>query len=277
MTVIYVDVLVIVNIYIGYFLLAATSRILAVSVHKLRLIVGCIVSGFSSLIILLEMNLLELLIVRLLLSVIICFAVYYKKNWRLLIKSIIVFYIVNFLFGGVMYLANSFVKSDTLDYRNGVCYLQINLLNLAIYTIIAYLVISMFDYLFKRRCQKSEIYQVKVCYNGREAMLTAFLDTGNKLIDVLTGLPVMVCELSALESFLPAKLFNYFHTRGADLEDVSICKGVRVIPLRVISGETSLMAFKPQEVNVGGNRRDMLIAVTDKTLSDGSYNAIIPA
>lgn len=276
MTVIYVDVLVVVNIYIGYFLLCATNKVLSISVKKLRFILGCIASGLCSLTILLDMNVVELLFVRLLCSTLICMLVYFNRNIRMLIKCIFAFYCVNFLFGGVVYLANNLLKTDVIDYKNGVCYFQISLLSLAIYTIVAYAAVSVFDYLFKRRCQKSELSQVTVEMNGREAMLTAFLDTGNKLVDVLTGLPVMVCELNALEGFLPAKLYSYLEVKGANIEEMP-CKGIRVIPLRVVSGETSLMAFKPQGVKVLDQKRDMLIAVTDKALSDGSYNAIIPA
>lgn len=276
MNVIYIDVLVIINIYVGYFLLKSTQKILSVSVTRLRMIIGCIFSGVFSIIILFEFNIVELILIKSVMASSLCFVTFYRKNLKLYLKSIIAFIVVNFVFGGIMLALQQLLTQSSFSYKNGVCYFSITTLKLSIYTIVAYIIISIFDYIIKRRTTKEDVRCVTIKFNGREIMVDALVDSGNKLVDVFTGLPVLVCELMALEKFLSPKLFYYLKTKGGTLEDdITLLKSIRIIPINIVSGESSLMAFKPDEVISGNTSCNMLVAVTGSKLSDGSFNAII--
>lgn len=283
MKVIYIDVLVIINIYVGFFLVNATGRLLGEPACKWRIAVGSILSGLFATIILLDLNIIELLALRIAMALIITAVVFHHgRLWRWL-KSCGVFVIVSCLFGGVMYAVSGLAEGSGLTVKNGVCYIGISTVTLVIYTIIAYCVILLFDNMMKRRTPRNELCRVTVTFNDKSIEVTGLIDTGNKLVDIFSGTPVIICELERLRTLLPLTLYSYLKHKGStdssndDVTDyVKFASTIRVIPTRAVSGESSLMAFKPQRVQVDSIVKSMLIAVVDRQLSDGSYRAIVP-
>lgn len=280
---IYIDVLFLLNIYISYFLFASTKKLLGVKISKKRMITACIVSGLYSAIILFEFSFIEFTIIKLLMGISLSAIAFYSKRIKLFLKATLMFFGVNFIYAGFMFCLWFFITPSTMQFKNGVVYFNISALLLAIFTIIAYGAISLFSYILNRRNNVKDIYDVTISFQGRMVMVTALLDTGNKLVDVFTGTPVMVCELSSLIPLLPEKLFNYLNCPSfaefETQEDYLISKKIRVIPINVVSGSSSLMAFKPDAVIVSRGKESYntmaLVAVTSQSLSDGSFSCLI--
>lgn len=281
---IYVDVLILINIYVGYFLFASTRKLINATVNRIRMIIGCIVSGLYSLIILLDMNLFELLIIKLLMGLSLCAIVFLKKNqFKYYIKSVLIFFAVSCLYAGLMLGIWYFITPSSMQFKNGIVYFNISALTLAVSTIIAYIAISVFCYILDKRNSSADIYSVIIDYMGREIELTALLDTGNKLIDVFSGLPVMICELEELKSFLPQKLYEYIKNDNSNIENINseyfVKNKIRIIPIKAVSGKSSLIAFKPEKTILKKDdfekECNVLVGVTNEKLSDGSFKALI--
>lgn len=97
--------------------------------------------------------------------------------------------------------------------------------------------------------------------------LTALIDSGNLLRDALTGLPVIVISRRCAARLIPLPL------------DGSLAPGMRLIPVRTISGTALMTVFRPDQVcifNRGGwQRAEALVGVSPDGY-DG-YQALLPA
>ncbi len=155
-----------------------------------------------------------------------------------------------------------FITPTSMQFKNGIVYFNISALTLAISTIIAYVTITIFCYILDKRNAIQDLYTVTLIYQGREIVINALLDTGNKLVDIFTGLPVMICELKELQSFLPKRLYDFMQSPNQNIENADsdyLAKNkLRVIPVNAVSGSSSLMAFKPDKtiVNKGTYKKE---------------------
>lgn len=95
--------------------------------------------------------------------------------------------------------------------------------------------------------KKERIYPVTVYLGNTCVQGMALLDTGNELRDPLTGLPVMIGEFGTFSGFLPIdykKLFEEFYKRGTpDYQTIAAreWRDIRWIPYETIGHETELM------------------------------------
>lgn len=121
--------------------------------------------------------------------------------------------------------------------------------------------------------------ETTITLRGRQVALTGFVDTGNKLCDIFTGLPVAVCEYDAVKELFPERVRGFFRDPTGfsfeRVEDSSLKTLLRVIPVSAVSGSSSLPAFKPDELATDGVSRQAVIAVTTQPLSDGSFHALL--
>lgn len=246
------------------------------------MIASCLTSGLFSLIILLDLTFFEVTAIKLLMGAALSFLAFWSGNFKLLLKSALMFFVVNFIYGGAMLGIWYFISPATMLYKNGVVYFNISSIALVVSTVIAYLGITALTYILNKRNRTDDIYNVTITFLGREVLVTALHDTGNKIVDVFSGLPVMICELQSLKTLLPEKLYSYFSTQimlDDNDEDYLIKTKVRLIPISAVSGESCIMAFKPDTVSVTvGNTEKactVLVGVTQKKLSDGTFHALL--
>lgn len=284
---IYVDVLILINIYIGYFFIAATKKIMNASISKKRIFLGCIVCGLSSLVIFLSMNIVESIIVKSSIFLAISFIVFYKRganNRAFFVKSMFCFFIVGLIFGGFMMFIYFLAAPPFMRYRNGILYFNISALSLAVTTVISYLVISVLCCILNKRGAKSSFYTVDIFNNNSKATITSFLDSGNKLVDIFTGAPIMVAELNSIKAVLPEALYDFIHNFYVNYKnDESFCEfsndfidyKLKIVPISVVSGTSSMIVFKPDKLLLNKRECNALVAVTQQALSDGEFHGLV--
>jgi len=278
---IYLDVLVLLNLFVTFFLFKAAARMMNVSPNRWRMLAGTLLGGVYSLLILFDLTRAELVICKLLMGVSLVLTVFFRREggFRSLLRAGLYFFLVNFLFAGFMQALWLFAAPAGMAYRNGVAYFNISALTLAVSTIAAYLVITLFCRILNRRTGKRELIDVTVSFWGREAAVTGFADTGNKLCDIFTGLPVVVCEYEALREIFPERIRDFFRAPAefafGRIEDSSLKTALRVIPINGAGGASSLPAFRPDRITVDGIPRQAVVAVTVHPLSDGVFRALV--
>lgn len=131
---------------------------------------------------------------------------------------------------------------------------------------------------------------VTVRFGQERLQLTALVDTGNRLRDPLSGHPVMVVEVDALEPVLPPGLAHLIRQgEQADLDALTHAVAgtpwasrLRVIPYHSIDREHGmLIGFRPDELAVrSGNdivaTRDAVIGICRQKLDpEGTYQALV--
>jgi len=121
------------------------------------------------------------------------------------------------------------------------------------------------------REKSGRIQPVELCYGGKILKLNALQDTGNCLLDPVTGQSVLIIgarSAGELIGLSPEQLHDPVQTMGT-------IPGLRLIPYRTVGqGSGLLLALKLEEVKIGNQRGSRLVAFAPEEFSDGTYQAL---
>lgn len=241
MTTIYIDVLIVLNIYVNFFLLRATARFTHVPLKTFRCIISSIVGSLFSLTILLPLsNFFWTLIIKLFAAAVITALAFGVRDRKIYIKLLIYFYIINFIFAGVVgFLYLSFSPSF-MAFNNSYFYVDFSLLSLVVFTAVAYFAVTFLRRIMDKGSESSRKYSIHIRYKNNTIKLEALADTGNSLIDSFSGKPVIICPqkvFSFEEDLLlltPEKLYSEY--------------GFRMIPYSTIGNAGLIPIFNAEEI-----------------------------
>ena len=140
----------------------------------------------------------------------------------------------------------------------------------------------------KNKATKEEmIYKLKIKINDKTVEVNALLDTGNKLKDPITLVPVIVIEKQKLYNFLPEEILeNIDKIIGGDSdklieENIKYMSKFRVIPYNSIGKQNGLMlGFKADEVKIIIDEeertiKNTIIGIFNQSFNSQTYSALI--
>ncbi len=279
---IYVDILILINIFITYCLLMSTKIILGLSVVKWRLILASVLGGLFSLIILIDFNNVILAsITKISMATIMVLLCFYQKDVKNNIKNIFVFYIINFVYGGLMFALWYFVTPPTMVYKNNIVYFDISALFLVLSTIASYLIIKLFYWIFSKKGVSTESCTLLVTVGATEVLLKGFLDNGNKLVDAISSLPVIICSYDSIKPLLPKNHHEDILSLSYDkINDSLWKKRLRVVSASTVNKISAMPAFIPDKCRLEcapNINKDVhiLISIANTQIMDSQYDAIV--
>lgn len=142
--------------------------------------------------------------------------------------------------------------------------------------------------IIKNKATKEEmIYKLKIKINDKTVEVNALLDTGNKLKDPITLVPVIVIEKQKLYNFLPEEILeNIDKIIGGDSnklieENIKYMSKFRVIPYNSIGKQNGLMlGFKADEVKIIIDEeertiKNTIIGIFNQSFNSQTYSALI--
>ena len=285
--VVYVDVLLILNLFVDYFLLLGCCVLMKIDVKKKRLIFGAVVGSLFSLIIFVaEFSFLLFLFFKIASGLVLVAATFGFSSKKVFIKAFLVFLLENFVFAGVMFCVWVACSPPGMLWKNGITYIEISPMVLVVGSAIAYGLTCVFNSVFCRFVSGEKLKKIRIEFNGDTVELNALYDTGNCLVEPFSKKPVCVCEFDVLKKILPEKLAFFLKnfssastSRQGSSFDLAYRYSVKLVPCNTIAGESILPAFLPQRVVVlCGEKQikyDCYIGIINKSLSDGEYRAII--
>ncbi|MFO8060246.1 MAG: sigma-E processing peptidase SpoIIGA [Bacillota bacterium] len=131
--------------------------------------------------------------------------------------------------------------------------------------------------------------EVRVEVEGRSVTCRGLIDSGNRVVDPISGDPVIIVEYGVIRDLLPLG----WRQMAAGLEGASWGDGpassggwdrrLRILPFRALQGSGGIMpGMRPDAVVIRGAAEtrvtDVVIGITREALSDrGEYRALIPA
>ena len=190
---VYLDSLLILNLFIDYFILYGTKRLLKRKTSIKRLILGSIIGSLTTFIVFLKLTSLKLLIIKLILSIFIILVTFGKRNF---IENIFYFYIISIIIGGVLYLIN---------------------IRLNYFSLLLIIPIIINVYINKIKEYKLNIknnYIVEIIIKDKVYKLEGMIDTGNHLEDpykkrgvILVNINIDYTKYKYL--FVPYHALNY--------------------------------------------------------------------
>ena len=106
--------------------------------------------------------------------------------------------------------------------------------------------------------REGSVLPVHIKMGEKTVRINALLDTGNSLIDPLTGYPVMIVEAESIKELLPSDVYKSVVTNNIDLytqfgdgSDSSWLKRVHLIPYKSVGKENGMLTgFRPDCVHI---------------------------
>ncbi len=243
MTTIYLDVLIVLNIYVNFFLLKATARFTHAFLKTSRCIISSVTGSLFSLTILLPVsNFFLTLIIKFFAAAVITAICFGFKDKKIFLKLLTYFYIINFIFAGIVGFLYTTLNPSFMAFNNSYFYVDFSLISLVVFTAVAYFGVTLVRRLMDRGNEAVKKYEVSVKYMDKCARLEAITDTGNSLTDSFTGKPVIIC---------PQSVFG-FDEDFSQLGSMEIFEkyGFRMLPYSTIGNTGLIPVFTPDEIIV---------------------------
>lgn len=197
---IYLDLVFFINFFFDLLLLCAVKIILKRIVKFYRLILGALFGALSIFLLFLNINSFELFIFKIIISLVMILIAYGYKDLRYYFKNFVSLYIVSVFLGGFLYFFNmqfSYKQKGIVFFNNG---LSINLIFILILSpIIIYIYIKENKIL---KTEYSKYYEVKLIDDDYEYILNGYLDTGNNLVDPVSGKCVILVDRKLIEPLI---------------------------------------------------------------------------
>lgn len=189
---IYIDYIFMINFLFDFLLLLSVSLALRRNIRFKRLIFGSIIGSITTFLLFFNISSFCLFLFKVIVSVLMCLITYGYKNFSYTIKNIIFLYFVSMFLGGSLYYLNvefSYFHEGLIFYHKGVS------INIIVFIIISPIVVYFYiKQLRELKINYSNYYKIDIIYNNKAIKLNGFLDTGNKLIDPISGKPVIIIE-----------------------------------------------------------------------------------
>lgn len=293
MPVVYIDVLFVVNLIINYLLLLASSVFTGIKINKFRVLAGSLVGAVYAVFMFFpNFSYIYSTFFKMLISMLIVAISFSFYTIRSYLKTLIVFYIVSFGFGGcvlgVFYFSDVGARLGAV-YSNGILYFNLPWTILLISWGLFFISIKLFGF-FSQKTYKSHCLKRKIILHldSKSAEITALLDTGNSLVDPVTLTPVIIVEYKLIKELFCEEIKATLNQLNSDnlnwiLDDVTQ-KGlpIRLIPFSSIGKENGmLLGFVPDNVEILDSYgvksiNKCVVALYDKPISsDRSYGALL--
>ncbi|MGN1411563.1 MAG: sigma-E processing peptidase SpoIIGA [Oscillospiraceae bacterium] len=238
---IYIDVLVILNWYINYFILLGTAKITHIAFNRKRLVLSSFIGALFSLIILLPtMNYFLSVLIKFLISNILIVIAFKWKSIYTNLKMSLYFSVISFIFAGIMMALENVLSSSSISSNNGVVYADFSIRFLIISTAICYGILCLTRYLMDKNTIYQGDWSLTIEYDGKTLNIDGLADTGNSLTDIFSGKPVIICSKTSLEDFI--NIPNLDNSYNCNLN------GFRLIPFSTIDKGGVIVSFKPDNV-----------------------------
>lgn len=277
---VYVDILLAVNIFVNYFLLLASAKILHREIKRVRLFFASALGSLYSLIIFLpELPEAVTLFVNFAVSAVLTAIAFSPKTFKVFLREVAVFFGVNFAFAGIMLGIWLAFKPSGMVFNNSVVYFNIDIKILTVSTVVCYVIITLISRFMKRSAPSDSVYSVTFSNSGRSVTVNALLDTGNTLKDGFSGKPVIIADESvftALVGFVPEDCF-----RGNNAVDMmGVQNKIRLIAYNTVGEKGFLKAVSVDSVSVkvGASEhtvKNVLVAQSKTRFTNGEYSAIL--
>ena len=262
--VVYADILFIINTYVTYALLRATALFCRAPVSRLRTVLVSLLGGAFSFIVLFDcVPNYAIAVSRLVFAAALVFASYFPAPKRKMLRLFFGFFLVNFVFAGVMFALWFFFAPRSMLFFAGIVYFDIDAATLIIYTAACYGIVSLANSLLKMKAPSNSIYELEIGCFGKSFSCRALLDTGNSLFEPFSSFPVIVCEKSVFEN---------------DLEIGE--EKLRLVPCSSVRGESVLKAFRPDYIHIKGlggetQTNSVYVALTDEKIKNSQFGALL--
>lgn len=272
MPVIYLDVLLILNLWVDFLLLSATARLRRLPIRKGRLLLGAAVGAVGSCVLFLPpLSVPTALLLRAVGTVLLVLISFRFGCLDTFWKNLLAFFVISGAFAGLSSALWYWVAPNGFLVVNGVVYYDAPASLLILLTTVSYVAVWLFEYAMRRRAPQNRQYRLVLRYRGKSVVCRCLYDSGSTLREPFSGKPAVLIDRRAAEPILPPEFGS---------TDSSANAKMRLVPFRSLGGEGLLPAFQPQYMEICGTDGRTVditgsyLAVCD-SLGHGEYTALV--
>ncbi len=247
--VIYLDVLILINLYVTYFQILAVSVFTHRKTVWYRKLSAAGIGAVASLSIFIPQEMvLTLTLLKIFLCALIAFVAFGYTGFRAYAVSVLFLMLVSFVFSGLMLCVWLFAAPMKMLFINGTVYFGVDTMTIILSTCAAYGVVRIIRYILDKNGKTDGKYTVIIKNNGRECRLSALADSGNGMVDCFSGLPVIVCRRDMCADVSPPAIDMI--ENNSDISDIGtqMIKGVRIMPFSTVGKGGLICLFKAESV-----------------------------
>ena len=277
---IYIDMLLLVNFIIDYFLLLCAKQLSGASSDRPRLVLASGLGSLFSLAILLPpFPLLCQVLYKVATGAAMVLAAYRFVSLRHYLKAACWFLAISFLLGGAVVFAMFTFSLTSVSINNLNIYFDVSPILLLLCMLAVYLGVQLLTKLFPPPSGRL-IIQADITIKEYSFTVDALYDTGFRLRDVLGGRQVLLVQYQAVKNSLPpglcAALEGYFSGQVVESGQAPI----RFVPFKTAAGEGVLPACPAQKVVLRNQKhrqevKNVLLAFTREAVANGEFTGLM--
>ncbi len=243
--VIYADVLVAINYFVGYALLCGTARIAGIPLGRRGRVRGALVGGLSALAVFLPLQGIVFgVLLRAATALLMLWAAWPGRILHDYIRLGVVLFGTSFLFAGAVMMVCLLWPQMPVSCPAGVVYFDISPFTLLVSVVVCYLLVGLIKRFYAQNKGKALVYGAKVIRKEKEVSLRLMRDSGNRLTEPFSGLPVAVCTRFSAEPLLTEEERVWLDC-GMPPEKMPV--GIRLVPYHSVGASGLLAAFRPDK------------------------------
>lgn len=276
----------------NYIILFATLIIIKSNIkhQQSRLILSSIIGSTYAIIVYLNiLSIYSNIFAKVILSIVMVYVAFGPKNIKQLLKQLLTFYLVSFIFGGCTFALIYFIKPEDVKIHNGV-FVGTYPIKVAILAgIIAFTITQIAFKINKSKLNsKNTVFSIKIYLNNKILKVNALLDSGNMLKDPISGMPVIIVEKNTLYEIIPNEILdNIQESIGGEMNNEKInmqeyLKKIRMVPFMSIGKENGMLVgmrmdkIKVETEDINIERNNVIVGIYNSKLTkDNKYNALI--
>ena len=288
---VYIDIIFVENLIINYIILYATGIISKSKIKQTRIISASLIGAtYSIMYYILKLEIYSSFILKIILSIIMIYIAFNTKNFKVLGKKTVLFYLVSFVFAGAALGIIYMVNSQDITIQNGVLVGSYTIKTILLGIIIAFIIIiTGFNIVKAKFTKKDLICDIDIKINEKSIKTKAMIDTGNFLKEPISNIPVAVVEHTLLYDVIPKEILNNIEKiLGGDLQTIpehiqnEYVSKLKVIPFSSLGKQNGmLLGLKADKLIVQNEDGDkiidkVIIGIYNKSLTKrGEYRALV--
>ena len=288
---IYLDIVLLENLIMNYIILYSTALVTKIKPKQARLIIASTIGAIYSIVAYIStLQVYSTIILKIILSIIIIYVAFNPQNIKKMLKQLLLFYLVSFLFGGLVFFLIYFLKPRDILIKNGLFVGTYPLKIVMLGATVGIPIIALTVKIIKTKLSKKNLFcHVKIKLENQQIETRGLIDTGNLLKDPISNTPVIVVEHTLLYDILPKYILNNLENiLGGELERIpdeikqKYISKLKVIPFSSLGKQNGmLLGIKADEINIESEEENIvkdnvIVGIYDKSLTKhGEYRALV--
>lgn len=273
----------------NYIMIYTTGKLLGRKIVKSKIFIASIIGSIYVFSLYINVPKIVLNISKILMALLIVKIGFSAKNMKVLLKEVIVFFLVSFMYSGCALGFIHMFKPKIVYIVNGTIIGGEYIFELVLISaVISFLVIKIGAKILKlkQKITKEDMLCVINIYNKQKCVRSnALLDTGNLLTEQATGRPVVIVEKNVAKDLFESAYFEKIESliEGGEFECNNVDDAnIKIIPYMSVGNSNGIMiAYKIDKIKVEYQEKkyeitDVLIGFYNDALTkNGKYSALI--